>query len=214
MGVEQPQSAIQGGNHRAAWVREGFGSEAAEIDRQDLELAAWSLREGWLIGQATLLELAALATAQAQGNEHDVLAFTTGVAPFVIRLTKRDMFGMPGRTPGEYLQRWRLSNALFPAAAASFAGYAVNVRGNGIILTAQPLIEGIRKRPKAIAAAFQERDFFPIPGSPHAFRHPGSGIEIYDAHEGNVIFQRDGGILPIDVWVNDPFDSLGCGTSG
>ena len=153
--------------------------------------------------------LAEMADLEFQGNEHNVLAFTKGKHPFVIRLTKLDMFGLPGRTPAEYLQRWRLSNAAFPDAAVSFLAYTRNSRGNGVILTSQPYLEGIKKSQKAIDRAFDLLGFQSVPGEPTSYLNPHTEVEIHDAKPDNVLFDPQGNMLPFDVWINDPTDTFG-----
>lgn len=44
----------------------------------------------------------------------------------------------------------------------------------------------------------------PIPMVGASYRNPPTGIEIYDAHEDNIIFDKAGNMIPFDVWVNDP----------
>jgi len=71
---------------------------------------------------------------------------------------------VPYRTPAEYLQRWRLSNAAFPDLAVSFIGYTRNSRGNGVVLTSQPYLEGTKRPQKAVDAAFSKLGFQRIAG--------------------------------------------------
>lgn len=119
------------------------------------------------------------------------------------------MFGKPFRTPGEYLERWRLFNRMFPDAAVEFVGYSLDSRGNGVLYLKQPLIEGSKRGPEAVAKAMGEKGFVKIAGWEDAYRDPSSGIELWDAKPDNVIFDKAGQVVPIDVWINDPALILG-----
>jgi len=137
------------------------------------------------------------------------MAFIKRSNPFVIRWTKLDMFGLPGRTPDEYLQRWRLQNVAFPDTAATFLGYTMNARGNGVILTSQRYFEGTKKSQRVIDLAFAKLGFERIAGGEPSYRNAASGVEIHDAKPDNVIFDKAGNMHPFDVWINDSNDSFG-----
>ncbi len=141
-----------------------------------------------------------------KGTEHDVFIFSKRENPFVVRLTKLDMFGLPHRTPGEYIDRWRLSNAAFPDTKVSLIGYTENARGNGVILTSQRYFEGTKRDQKGIDAAFGKLGYQRIKGEGTRYRNSETGVEIHDAHTDNVIFDKSGNPIPFDVMLNDPND--------
>ncbi len=207
---QQPEHyGLQGERHRLPWVRQRDSSSLREVDSQQEQLAAWARANGYLIEQAELLKAYEQADLEFKGNEHDVAAFTKETPPFVIRQTKLDMFGLPWATPAEYLQRWRLSNAMFPKTASSFIGYTENARGNGVILTAQRYFEGKKKPQKEIDAALAKLGFEKTPGDATSYRHPATKVEIHDAKPDNIIFDKAGNMQPFDVWINDPNDHFG-----
>lgn len=119
------------------------------------------------------------------------------------------MFGHPDRGPREYLSRWRTFNRLFPFSAVEFEGYALNAWGNGVIVTRQPLINGEKRSLEAIAEAMLKFGFKESADRDFSYIHRPTGIEIHDAHEDNVLFDRDDNMIPIDVWIYDPNDCLG-----
>ena len=208
--VQQPEYyGLQGQFRGRPWVRQGDASSFAEIEAQDACLAEWARTTGNHVEFPEIELLSALADLEFKGNEHDVLAFRRNEGSFVIRRTKLDMFGLPGRTPGEYLQRWRLQNAAFPDTAASFIGYTTNARGNGVILTSQRYFEGTKKSQKGIDQAFFLLGFQRIAGGEPSYRNASSGVEIHDAKSDNVIFDKAGNMHPFDVWINDPNDTFG-----
>jgi hypothetical protein len=203
--IEQPEHyGLQGELHGRPWVRERDSSSLSEIDQQEASLEQWAKATGNFIEADELKKVADLADREAKGNEHDVLVFKNANPPFVIRRTKLDMYGMAWATPAEYLQRWRLSNAVFPDTAAAFIGFTRNARGNGVILTAQPYFEGTKKPQKAINAALAKLGFQKIPGDPTSYLNPETKVEIHDAKPDNIIFDKAGNMMPFDVWINDP----------
>ena len=208
--LEQPeQYGIERGNPRKAWTRSEDGSSPAEIDAEDAQLRTWAKTTGHYVRLSAIVGLSKLADRAAKGNEHDVFIFSKRENPFVIRLTKRDMFGMPHRTPGEYIDRWRLSNAAFPDTEVSLLGYTENGRGNGVILTSQRYFEGSKRTQKAIDAAFGKLGYLPMSKFFPSYGNPTTGVEIHDAHPDNVIFDKAGNPIPFDVLLNDPQNYFG-----
>ncbi|WP_367874958.1 hypothetical protein [Luteolibacter sp. Populi] len=201
-GVSQSLAAFSGEDPARPWVRDERSS-FADIDREEAELASWASGNDAELGSDAIRAIAAQAVSTAQGNEHDL--FFTPVHAF--RFTNGDKYGLPYRTPREYLRRWDKSNKLFPQAAVEFVGFYRKPNGNGVIVTRQPFIRGRRGSEKEIAAALAEKGF--VPNGKWSYRSPGTGLEIYDAHGGNVLFDKAGKIIPIDVWVNDPGNVLG-----
>ena len=211
--IQQPQYyGLKGQCLGFPWVRQGGASSFAEIEAQDARLAEWARGTGNYLEIEHLEDLSGMADLEFKGNEHNVIAFLKRPEPFVIRWTKLDMFGLPGRTPGEYLQRWRLQNAAFPDTAACFLGYTTNARGNGVILTSQRYFEGTKKSRKVLDQAFSKLGFQHMAGGEPSYRNDATGVEIHDAKPDNVIFDKPGNMFPFDVWINDSNDFFGLST--
>ena len=179
------------------WVRDERSS-FEDIDRQEGELAAWAKDNGKLMDVPAIQDIRGRGYAKKEGNEHTVVFAPDGV----YRFTNGDKYGMPYRTPAEYFDRWDKSNKLFPETAVGFVGFYQKTNGVGVIVTKQSFIKGKRGSADQISKAMKKCGF--VPSGNHSFRHPDSGIELYDAYEDNVLFDRKGNIMPFDVWVNDP----------
>lgn len=206
MGPEQPRSALQGAFDQRPWIEGGI-EQLGELDAQDAALAAWARENGRFLEPETAQKLASQAERTAVGNEHNVML----AGDTVIRFTKNNQFGLPFRTPAQYLRRWELFNALFPDTAVQFVGYTTDAQGNGIIITQQPLVDGEVRKPADVAKAMGEMGFRPMKGIDHAFVNDDTGVELYDTHEQNVLFGQDGKAYPIDVWVVDREGALDVG---
>lgn len=48
-----------------------------------------------------------------------------------------------------------------------------------------------------------------IPGEPTSYLNPQTEVEIHDAKPDNILFDKQGNMLPFDVWINDPADTFG-----
>jgi hypothetical protein len=201
VGILKPLEGFSRPDLEKPWVREER-SAFDDIDGQEAELAAWAASNGRLMDVLTIQEIRAKEYETRRGNEHDVVFAPDGV----YRFTNGDKYGMPYRTPSEYLARWDKSNKLFPQTAVEFVGFYQKPSGVGVIVTKQPFIKGTRGTAKQIQSAMEKRGF--LPTGNHSFRHPETGIELYDAHEDNVLFDSKGNIMPFDVWVNDPNNVL------
>ncbi len=201
MGINKPLEGFSRPDTSKPWGREERAS-FADIDEQEAELAKWSADNGKLMDESAIQEIRAKNYPTKEGNEHIAVLAPDGV----YRFTNGDKYGMPYRTPSEYLARWDKSNKLFPQTAAEFVGFYQKPSGVGVIVTRQPFIKGKRGTAKQIESAMGKRGFEPTGN--HSFRHPESGIELYDAHEDNVLFDSKGNIMPFDVWVNDPNNHL------
>ena len=89
-----------------------------------------------------------------------------------------------------------------PAAAVRFLGVSLNPRGNGVIWTVQPYIEGTHPTQAELVADLKLQGWKPA-GSLHnhlVFRHVPTGIRMHDVHAGNFIRQKNGILIPIDVF--------------
>lgn len=176
-----------------------------EIADEVTRLASWADQNQLRMDASRLAALSASALHHDNGFEHNVLFFDDGVGHRqVLKLTQEGRFGKENRTPSSYLARWDLFNQLVPAAAARFIGYAWDAKGRGVIIMSQPFIEGGMRLDHDVAQEMAKRGFEQLEPHGTTYRDPITGIEIHDAHNGNVLFQRDGTIVPFDVWFHDP----------
>jgi hypothetical protein len=197
IGILAPFAGFGRADISKPWVREERSS-FADIDGQEAELAVWAANNGRMLDVPALQEIRAKGYETRRGNEHDVVFAPDGV----YRFTNGDKYGMHYRTPAEYLARWDKSNKLFPETAVDFVGFYQKPSGVGVIVTRQPFIKGKRGTAKQIKEALKKSGFKSTGN--HSFRSKETGIELYDAHEDNVLFDAKGNIMPFDVWVNDP----------
>jgi hypothetical protein len=120
----------------------------------------------------------------------------------VIRRTINDSYGFRFSSPFQYLRRMAEFSAQVPAAAVSFLGVSRNARGNGVIWTVQPYIEGTHPTQAELVADLASQGWRPA-GSLHnhlVFEHALSGVRIHDVHAGNFIRQKNGSLIPIDIF--------------
>jgi hypothetical protein len=180
-----------------------------EIADEVAMLANWAERHQLWIANSSLSALSDSALHHDNGFEHNVLFIDGGVGHrHVLKLTQEGRFGKANRTPSSYLARWDLFNQLVPGAAARFLGYTHDAKGRGVIVMSQPFIEGGMRLDDDVALEMAKRGFDQLEAYGTTYRDPHTGIEIHDAHNGNVLFQRDGSIVPFDVWFHDSANLL------
>jgi len=120
----------------------------------------------------------------------------------IIRRTINDSYGFRFSSPFQYLRRMAEFSAQVPSAAVSFLGVSRNARGNGVIWTVQPYIEGTHPTQAELVTDLASQGWRPA-GSLHnhlVFEHAMSGIRMHDVHAGNFIRQKNGILIPIDVF--------------
>lgn len=144
------------------------------------------------------------------GSEHDVYVTGEEGHLVVIRSTIQDSYGFRGRSPAQYLKRLKDYNRVFPALQTRMIGVSQNARGNGVIWTAQPFIEGREfEDDRALQEEMERRGWERIDkdfDENILYRHAGSGVVIRDAHGGNVLVKGDE-LFPVDVIVDDVGDT-------
>lgn len=179
-------------------------TEEARLDDilgEESRLISRAKAEGFFWDKETVSEVIR-GLANSGGSEHDV--YVTGGAGclIVIRCTINDSYGYRLRSPAQYLQRLQNYNAIFPGIQMRLIGVAQNARGNGVIWTAQPFVEGKAfKDEKSLQDALEQRGWVRL-GSDTLYRHKDTGVTFYDAHSDNVLY-RGNEIYPIDVIVTD-----------
>jgi hypothetical protein len=134
------------------------------------------------------------------GEEHTVLFVGKEPNKLVIRSTIRSNFGVPDRSPAQYLQRIEDYNSLFPKHPLVVIGVSLNNGQNPVIWTAQPFVEGEEFDSDLDLQAAMERRGWVRNGT--IYRHSASGAVIYDVHPGNILHKGDE-LYPIDVIVGN-----------
>ncbi len=142
------------------------------------------------------------------GSEHDVYVLGETGGLIVIRSTINDSYGFRFRSPAQYLKRLQDYNTVFPGIQTRLIGVSQNSRGNGVIWTAQPFVEGKAfNDERSLQNALEQRGWVRL-GSDTIYQHHETGVVFRDAHSDNVLYRGDE-IYPIDVIVTDIGNSLG-----
>ena len=173
----------------------GDSSRAHELQEQLRELLTWAQQTGKVIPADRYL------TPDEAGAEHRV--FFDEVHSSAIKVTNPNRCGMSyphgepeAATPGEYLERWRLHNAVFgddtelEGIIESFAGLAVVMRQRWIVGTV-PTMEDI-------TGLMRDLGFQPT-ALPECVYRAEDDIAVMDCHEGNFLLGENGIVFPIDV---------------
>lgn len=136
------------------------------------------------------------------GTEHDAWVVSSPLGKVVIRRTINDSYGFRFSSPFQYLRRMADFSNLVPCAAVLFLGVSHNRRGNGVIWTAQPYIEGDHVSQSKLVATLKNQGWRAVATKDRhwVFEHIASGIRMHDAHTGNFIRQKNGALIPIDVF--------------
>lgn len=174
-----------------------------ELDVEEARLIHLAKKGGFFIENERLKPtLEQLEEKTTRGSEHDVYLLQSNGGAVIIRNTIRDSYGFVHRSPAQYLKRLEDYNQLFPGIQIRVIGVSGNMRGNGVIWTIQPFVEG-REFPNdaALRKALCSRGWDHVKDI--TFIHKHTGIVIEDAHCGNVL-ERDDQLYPIDVIVKHP----------
>jgi DNA ligase (NAD+) len=127
----------------------------------------------------------------------------------VIKLTIPPNFGAQGGVI-PYLANLDAANRIF-GDDIEFHGVLETLHGPSLV-TSQPFIVGSQPEPKEVAAWFESNGYQST--GHNRWKHPESGIEIADAHTGNLIQSNNGELIPIDLQVLDAGDLNVAGASG
>lgn len=160
--------------------------------------------EGWFWSHEDLRCLRnVIHSIRAGGHEHDVyLAGRDPSTLLVIRNTVKDSYGFAHRSPAQYLKRLEDYNRAFPDIQTRVIGVSTNERGNGVIWTVQPFVDGHEfdsdaDLRKAMEGHGWER------GVDITYKHRRTGVVIHDAHTGNILWKGNE-LFPVDVVVEHP----------
>jgi len=173
------------------------------IDSEESILVEWAERNFRMFANEEIKEFERLASPKGGGSEHDAWKIETPTGAVVIRRTINDSYGFRFSSPFQYLRRMAEFSAQVPSAAVEFLGVSRNARGNGVIWTVQPYIEGTHPTQAELIADLASQGWRPV-GSLHnhlVFEHHPSGIRMHDVHAGNFIRQKNGSLIPIDVYL-------------
>lgn len=143
------------------------------------------------------------------GQEHDVHEDADNNK--FIKLTKGGHFGQ-NKDLGEYLDRHRVSNELWPELGYKFHGITQDAEGRPQAVMSMNRVEGTHPEQHEIHQWFDKHGFVPVKEEDKGFKHwdpkddylvqswkdPKTGTIIGDAHSKNFI-KTSKGIVPIDV---------------
>jgi hypothetical protein len=146
----------------------------------------------------------------AAGNEHEVWFDEPTNRWF--KATYPNRFGLawgrPGSAnPAEYLSRLLLQNEYFEDDIKLVA--LVNCRGKLRVLISQPHIQGEAATVSQIEEWFRNLEFSRLEsGDRFAWYNRDDNLLVADAHQGNIIQNRDGSLTPIDLNIVRPTGEL------
>ncbi len=177
------------------------GPDVSQRLRQEAEsVVSWARRNGRLIDSARFGEITADFSELGGQSEHVV--FRPEESSRVIKLTIPPNFGAQGGTVA-YLTNLDAANLIF-GDDIQFHGVLETLRGPSLV-TSQPFIVGMEPEPEEVTAWFVSNGYQST--GHNRWKHPESGIEIADAHIGNLIKTDDGELIPIDLQVLNAGDT-------
>ena len=173
-----------------------------EINREEARLFKWAMANHRLFPDLEIDEFENQAGHQGGGSEHDVWKIETPDFAFMIRRTINDCYGFRFSSPFQYLRRMAEFSIQVPCAAIKFLGVSKNSRGNGVIWTVQPYIEGDHLSQGALVTHLGKSGWRRVVTRDNhlVFEHAATGIRMHDVHSGNFIRQKNGALVPIDVY--------------
>lgn len=172
------------------------------IDREEAALFEWAERNQRVFSSEDIQRFEMQAGGIGGGSEHDAWVVMGKEGKVVIRRTIQDSYGFRFSSPFSYLRRMAEFSRQVPNAAVSFLGVSRNLRGNGVIWTVQPYIEGTHPTQAELVAELKLQQWKPaVTQHNHlVFVHIPTGIRMHDVHAGNFIRQNNGSLIPIDVF--------------
>ena len=173
-----------------------------EINREEARLFKWAVANHRLFPDQEIEEFENLAGPQGGGSEHEAWVVLSPNGKVVIRRTINDSYGFRFSSPFQYLRRMAEFSIQVPCAAIKFLGVSKNSRGNGVIWTVQPYIEGDHLSQGALVTHLGKNGWRRVVTRDNhlVFEHSATGIRMHDVHSGNFIRQRNGALVPIDVY--------------
>jgi hypothetical protein len=181
-----------------------YATEASvqDIVAEEQRLIQRAEEEGFFWDAAKVQRVVGQFAETSGGGEHDVALVGGRNWRLIVRSTINDSYGFAFRSPAQYLKRLEHFNFAFPALQMRVIGVSRNARGNGVIWTAQPFVEGWEFAEESQLCKALEKAGWTRVGSDTVYQHKRSGLVIRDAHTGNVL--TDGKHLyPVDVIIDD-----------
>ncbi|HSP42223.1 MAG TPA: NAD-dependent DNA ligase LigA [Luteolibacter sp.] len=200
-GRQTPQGAARSLAERL--LHDLGGSHGADVSqrlRQEAEsVVSWAGENGRLIDASRFGEIAAGFASLGGQSEHVV--FHLNETGRVIKLTIPPGFGAQSGVLA-YLANLDVANRLF-GDDIRFHGVLETIKGPALV-TSQPFLVGTQPTAGDVISWFEANGYKSI-GHNH-WKHPETGIEIADAHTGNLIKTADGELIPIDLQILDADD--------
>ena len=171
-----------------------------EIDREDDALIAWAKTCNRFLFAEEVQSFLNTPEIEDVGNkEHNVWKVETSSGAFMIRRTKGGIYGLPERSPFQYLQRMADVSVQIPDAEIKFLGVSQSSFGAGAIWTVQPYIEGGHPSDEELAAWLNNQGWIQKDDRTHRY-YQRDAVKIHDLHIGNCIKTPSGHIIPVDVF--------------
>jgi hypothetical protein len=171
-----------------------------EIDREDEALISWAKGHNRFLSAIEVSSYLATPGLEDVGNkEHNVWKVETSSGAFMIRRTKGGIYGLPERSPFQYLQRMADVSVQIPDAEINFLGVSQSPLGAGAIWTIQPYIEGGHPSDDELAEWLSNQGWVQMDDRRHRYYQRGP-VKIHDLHIGNCIKTPNGHIIPVDVF--------------
>jgi DNA ligase (NAD+) len=171
------------------------GADVSQRLRQEAQsVASWARSNGRLLDSARFGALAADYPSLGGQSEHAVLHLASTTR--VLKLTLPPSFGAQTSALA-YLTNLDAVNRLF-GDDIQFHGVLETATGPSLV-TSQPYIEGCQPTVDEVAAWFESNGYHST--GHNRWKNAATGIEIADAHCGNLIKTEDGELVPIDLQV-------------
>ncbi|MFT3991815.1 MAG: NAD-dependent DNA ligase LigA [Luteolibacter sp.] len=173
----------------------GHGTNVSQRIRQEAEsVVSWARESGRLLDPRRFGRLAARYPQLGGQSEHTV--FHVQSRHRVIKFTLPPNFGAQGDAV-TYLKNLAAANHIF-GDDILLHGVLETKRGPALVIS-QPYIPGTRPTEEEVATWFTSNGYDST--GHNRWKNKVSGIEIADAHTGNLIKTSDGELIPIDLQV-------------
>lgn len=166
---------------------------AQRIRRETESILEWGAETGRLLDLQSLTRLTESWKKLAGQSEHTV--FLAQKFERVVKFTLPPNFGAQGSIP--YLRNIVACNRLF-GDDIWFHGIILTEQGPAFVIS-QPYVDGTEPTSEEIANWFLDQGY-ELKGHNRWF-HPVTGVDVADAHTGNLIKSSDGELIPIDLQV-------------
>ncbi|MBN8460492.1 MAG: NAD-dependent DNA ligase LigA [Verrucomicrobia bacterium] len=197
-GSIRPPSGVAAQSLRQSLLHELGGNHGTDVSqrlRQETEsVVLWAAANGRLVDFARFGELAESHPSLGGQSEHVV--FHVPQTNRVLKLTIPPAFGAQGSAV-DYLANIEAANRIF-GDDIRFHGVLETADGPAFVVS-QPFVDG------TVPLSNEVADWFSLAGyrsvGHNRWRSDETGIEIADAHVGNLIKAEDGELIPIDLQI-------------